>query len=72
MRNARFERVRRDGVAKRSLVVGDLTFTLQRSLDDAEPELPSRQVDVERIRRALRARGVAQSIQELEGRPHCR
>ena len=72
LRTARFERVRRDGVARRSLVVGDLSFTLHRSLEDAEHELPFRKVDVERIRRSLRARGVAQSIQELEGYPHCR
>ena len=72
LRNARFERVRRDCVARRSLVVGDLSFTLHRSLDDAEPDLPFRQVDVERSRRSLRVRGVAQSIQELDGHPHCR
>ena len=72
LRAVRFERVRRAGVARRSLVVGNLSFTLQRSLEEAEHAVPIREVDVERIRRSLRARGVALSVQELEGLPHCR
>lgn len=72
LRMVRFERVRRDGVARRSLVVGNLSFTLQRRPEEAEHYVPIREVDVEPIRRALRTKGVASSVQELEARPHCR
>jgi len=72
LRTTRFERVRREGVPRRSLIVGDLSFTLHRNLEDAEHELPIRKVDVERIRRSLRARGVEMSVRELEAHPHCR
>ena len=72
LRMVRFERVRRDGVARRALVVGDLSFSLHRSLEDAEHEAPIRQVDVERYRRAFLVKGLALSAQELEAHRHCR
>jgi hypothetical protein len=72
LRWARFEPVRRDGVARRALIVGELSFTLHHTVEDAEHELPFRTVDSERIRRSLHARGVALSVQALETHPHCR
>jgi hypothetical protein len=71
LRTARFERVRREGVATRALIVGDISFTLARSRQDAEQVAPMKRVDGERLRRSFRARGITSTTQELESHRHC-
>ena len=73
LRTMRFAPVRRDGTPQRSLVVIDLTFTLDHSNAPGSALLVRRvtRVNVEKHRRRLAALGVVQSARELELRRHC-
>jgi hypothetical protein len=73
LRSMRFVPVQRDGTPRRSLVVSDLTFTLDfsRGPGSALSVRRATRVNAERYRRELAALGVERSVQKLEAHRHC-
>jgi hypothetical protein len=73
LRSQRFAPVRRQGTPQRSLVVSDLTFTLDRSGNPGTPPSGRRAVpvNVEKYRRELAAMDVAALAGKLERHRHC-
>jgi hypothetical protein len=69
LRSARFYRVRRNGAGTRALVVGNLTFSLDQPGSRGE-EL-TKGLDVAGLRRAIAAKGIAESARDLEAGAHC-
>jgi hypothetical protein len=70
LRNSRFAPVRRDGVIRRAFVVSEFTFTLEPQ-NSEEPRLHVQPVDIEKLRRAFIAKGLTESVRELETSRHC-
>ena len=70
VRDAHYAPVQRDGVARRALVVGDLTFTLERQ-DGSDMRVHVQPVNVKRLRRRFAAKGLAATARELEKQRHC-
>jgi hypothetical protein len=73
LRSQRFVPIRRDGIPRRTLVVSELSFTLDHSehVGRTHPVTRAPVVNAEKSRREFAAKGVAQSARELEARRHC-
>ena len=70
LRGARYAPVKRDGSLRRALVVTDFTFTLEPQ-HEVEPRTHVQPVNVEKLRRTFVAKGLAESVKELETHRHC-
>jgi len=70
LQEVRYAPVVRDGVPHRALLVSQLTFGLER-VDPARAGQRAHTPNVEKIRRELIAKGLKESVRELEGRRHC-
>jgi TonB family protein len=70
LRGARYKPVHRDGLVRRALVVSDFTFTLEPQ-NPTESRVHVQPVNVEQLRRMFIAKGLAESVNELETYRHC-
>jgi hypothetical protein len=73
LRSQRFAPIRRGGMPRRSIVVSELSFTLDHSEHSGRthPVTRAPMVDAEKLRREIAAKGVTQSAHELEAHRHC-